>query len=660
MKPIQTIIALAAIVLSASLSYSDTIPLYPCDYYGAEESSDILKPGSVITAEDPDGITIGSFTVVNNGKYGLLSCMADNPSTAEDEGAVDGDVITFYIDGAKQQKQAIYKSGEIIKLDLGVAEDAGTFNLHLLDIPDYTSYNNDETYSSAAVADAIIDYIDPANADTQASLMRYLDEDRDNHASGSELARLLSIKSTDAYNYASTSQVQNYSDMGLITSFDAMDQDDCIKHICHWLAYDIPRAPSGKENIPIPVCTSSDIAKSADSDYNHWMSVVGIRTNQDPCPTLPEYYSVNKTFEVSDSLELYGLYLNDPNQQGLGSHFYISSSIWMSRYFRPIAAGLPEAGKYIAVFASPVLYALSLDITELPSNKNLEIALNTAKTNISIYVPGWVDAEREEYLLSIVGSLKESGDFSNLMSDSYFNEALKDTEVMRCFKVDGGDNDDYTIVPFDKEKAGKTVTTAVIMVNNSTGRFQMAFADTDSDIFYEPMLLSSVFAILPQYVDWQAEVPVNIWLSNTTGSPLYPGLSVITERTDVVNDIVTIVTTSEYTITPEHDVEKQGSSPDIDILDAHAYEDKEGNSLKYIVFKPDSAKRCAVSMTEAHLGSGSRYYKKGDEYFLIVSGAEFSYCKIKVEAESSSGDTGAEKNNVSYIYTGQGPCKCHE
>lgn len=59
----------------------------------------LVGVGDVITAFDPDGTLIGHFTVTNQGQFGLMALYQDDPSTAIDEGADPGDVISFEING---------------------------------------------------------------------------------------------------------------------------------------------------------------------------------------------------------------------------------------------------------------------------------------------------------------------------------------------------------------------------------------------------------------------------------------------------------------------------------------------------------------------------------------------------------------------------------
>ena len=633
---------------NAAYGLADSIPPYPCDYYGIEESSDTLNIGSIITAKDPDGITIGQFTVTEDGKYGLLSCVGDNPSTVEDEGAVDGDIITFYIEGVRQQRQAQWKSANIISVDLGTPTDAGAFNLHLLGMPGYTNYNNDISYSGVAVADMILDYLVPTNTDTQTDLMSYSDQNGDLLTSGSELTRTLNNKSPSVYNYGTTSDLENYSSWGYINTFDPTDQDHCIKQICRWLAYEVPGASTGKENVPIAVCTSADTALNADSDYKHWMSVVGIRTNQDPFPALTEGHSFSAYYDAPTSLELYGVYINDPGEEGLGFHSYIAADVWKNKYFRPIGTGLPEAGKYVAIFEPPDPDALTVTITSPARNKSLQVTLKTPQNSVSIYIPKSLNRNTKQYLLSVFEGLKVSYDFASLLNDAYFGEALKDTYVNRCFKVDGKLNDDYTIIPFDKTIKRKTVTTAAMIVNNKTGQFQMAFADSDSSTMFNTMYLWDAYRTIRQYIGWCREYPVNYWLSNSTGNALFPDWSIVTMKYDQIRGPVIILSTKEYTVTPEKEVIEGAVSPQVDILYSRSYNYKKSYSLKYISFEITEPDDSTVSVDYTSPGARSYLYKYNNRYFLIVYGTGRIYCRLKAKTKESSGNI--REGGVSYIY----------
>ena len=58
-----------------------------------------LPIGSVITAYDPGGVLIGRTIVTSTCEYGAMAIYMDDPSTMIDEGAVEGDVLKFKING---------------------------------------------------------------------------------------------------------------------------------------------------------------------------------------------------------------------------------------------------------------------------------------------------------------------------------------------------------------------------------------------------------------------------------------------------------------------------------------------------------------------------------------------------------------------------------
>jgi hypothetical protein len=58
-----------------------------------------LDTSDVIDAYDPQGTLCGRFAVKESGKYGMMPVYRDDASTATDEGAEPGDLITFQING---------------------------------------------------------------------------------------------------------------------------------------------------------------------------------------------------------------------------------------------------------------------------------------------------------------------------------------------------------------------------------------------------------------------------------------------------------------------------------------------------------------------------------------------------------------------------------
>jgi len=58
-----------------------------------------LQIGDVVIAKDADGVICGVYVVDREGGYGYMLVYGDDPRTETDEGATDGDELTFYING---------------------------------------------------------------------------------------------------------------------------------------------------------------------------------------------------------------------------------------------------------------------------------------------------------------------------------------------------------------------------------------------------------------------------------------------------------------------------------------------------------------------------------------------------------------------------------
>jgi len=71
---------------------------YSADFIGrASTGGTPVAPGDEIAAFDPQGVLCGLFLVASDGSYGALHVYGDDPSTTGDEGAQDGDIISFRV-----------------------------------------------------------------------------------------------------------------------------------------------------------------------------------------------------------------------------------------------------------------------------------------------------------------------------------------------------------------------------------------------------------------------------------------------------------------------------------------------------------------------------------------------------------------------------------
>jgi hypothetical protein len=76
------------------------IPPIPTEFYGTATIYDINRtplPAGTQVNISAGAVPCGSFNIINSGYYGVLTCLGDDPYTAIDEGADDGQNIIFYL-----------------------------------------------------------------------------------------------------------------------------------------------------------------------------------------------------------------------------------------------------------------------------------------------------------------------------------------------------------------------------------------------------------------------------------------------------------------------------------------------------------------------------------------------------------------------------------
>ncbi len=128
----------------------------PCDFSGEVLINSLSAVvGTVISAYDSQGNNCGNFTVVAEGYYGPLHCSLDNTGTAVDEGADEGENITFKIYGT----EAIATGN--ITCSSGVAQDVDlttTLNLTLISPLNSSITNNASSYEWLYSDDSTTNY----------------------------------------------------------------------------------------------------------------------------------------------------------------------------------------------------------------------------------------------------------------------------------------------------------------------------------------------------------------------------------------------------------------------------------------------------------------------------------------------------------------------
>jgi len=98
------------------------IPSPPNAFYGAVISDGKPVPDGTVVSARINGIEYAS-TTTTGGQYGIepwFNVPADDPDTAEKEGGVNGEIITFYVGGIKANQEATFQWGARVRLDLTV------------------------------------------------------------------------------------------------------------------------------------------------------------------------------------------------------------------------------------------------------------------------------------------------------------------------------------------------------------------------------------------------------------------------------------------------------------------------------------------------------------------------------------------------------------
>lgn len=86
--------------LGASGVGGDSPPQW-IDIYSVGSSFDgePLPVGAIVAVFDPQGVQCGCAEVDTEGHYGIMPCYGDDASTVDDEGAEEGDELTFTVNG---------------------------------------------------------------------------------------------------------------------------------------------------------------------------------------------------------------------------------------------------------------------------------------------------------------------------------------------------------------------------------------------------------------------------------------------------------------------------------------------------------------------------------------------------------------------------------
>ena len=75
-----------------------------CDLYSLDSPG--VAAGAVVRSYDPDGVLCGEAVAFADGQWGVMHATGDHPDTPEDEGAEEGDLLTFTVDGQQVESES--------------------------------------------------------------------------------------------------------------------------------------------------------------------------------------------------------------------------------------------------------------------------------------------------------------------------------------------------------------------------------------------------------------------------------------------------------------------------------------------------------------------------------------------------------------------------
>ena len=475
-----------------------------------ENDTDPDSDRSSLTASVVSQPSSGSVVLNNNGSFVYT---ADNDFNGTDT------FIYKVNDGALDSNEATV----IITVD-------PAHTLVINDVSQQLSRGGDPEYSGAAVADMILSYLNPTQyfthhtADERQKILMAgygVNVDGDEIISISGLKDILNnyLTASNAYNYGiSTENVVDRDGTILWSEEYAGEQNRVNRFIMHWLDYKVSNAPEDRMHGPAAVVTSSDPQKhdgGADSDYNHWMTIVGYSSDIDP-HTAP--------WEILNA-QLNGFVVSDPAVNGLGSCKYIQANEWNTKYFRPIKNGLEGAGRYGAVVEPPETENNVQVVEKTPGpSPRLVKQLNTHKTDY-VYTDFWSsdDTSEDNASAKIKKRLMENRDFIKMLKFDTYCQAFKPENVGRVIKVENAGGD-YALILFEKNDNGKLITTGAAMVSLSTGSFKMGFPNPKADFFDETKRWKAICNVYAE----TGNQPVNAWPALYKSNPLDYGYKVVT------------------------------------------------------------------------------------------------------------------------------------
>ncbi len=421
-------------------------------------------------------------------------------NTALLDGTIDENAV-FYSNDPNESEKHFFIEGTIF------APKTMDGNLHLADM---NSYLKEQVhYSGATSAQMILNYMREAAGYPQLPQETiYYYGHKYNLSDNNELLELDAnamnavLGHFDPYDFIISEPYDLYDSLAdgnpyqgysfTIDTFDANTDPEAASNymsgIAHWMAYPVKRKAwwFDSELVAKP---NTPAAIPLYGNYAHWAVVNGFAASGNPVPNP----SVNPW--QSDPVTIYGFWLTDPAEEGIGQHVFVTAADANAVYFKPMDSNDSFKGKYLQIAEPPVLppeeSGLEIEAgnkfkAEIPApvsqQANLrfvgvESEVEPEMRTMSIKNAGAGAAAGEEEPMQEKKSWRDLVD-SHLLLDQSAVAAFEGAEMAEPLQVhELVENRDYYLVPFNKEG----LTSGVIMLDAEEGYFKQASWTTEPE-----------------------------------------------------------------------------------------------------------------------------------------------------------------------------------
>ncbi|MBM3253526.1 MAG: hypothetical protein FJZ16_04665 [Candidatus Omnitrophica bacterium] len=247
-----------------------------------------------------------------------------------------------------------------------------------------------------------------------------------------------------------------------------------MRDICHWMAYTVTKEDWWR-NGDLVARPNTPAAIPIYGTYNHWVTVKGCVTGENPCPE-PHTNPWN-----TPNFTVYGFWIKDPLISGLGQDTYKSAAECSLTYFLPLSTRDSYNGLLLQVAEPPAQISnATIEISKpIPDATNLiNIGINNGMKDAPMAGVASVNTVSTDQGNAKVQK-KNWRDLVDpyLLTDPEAVAIFEGTEMGKPILVKRLDkkNSDYYLVPFGKGVYGKGfLTSAVIILDSKGGYFKEA------------------------------------------------------------------------------------------------------------------------------------------------------------------------------------------